>query len=111
MTTRDLFGGFPKWRVTDELLYISREADAGATVRRVHRVRYSLVGDDIRTEPLEPWPGATTMNHFAVHPDGNRILVQKPEENPDPQKLFGNQVVLFADFAAYVKEQIGEPEP
>ena len=65
-------------------------------------------GDEFSWEVLEPWPNATTVYHFAVDPDGTRLLVQRPETLPDPDR-FDKQVVLFSNFAQYVEEQIGAP--
>ena len=103
----DVLETFPNWLGADELLYLKREFDPQPPLHRIQRVSYAIDRDEFRWEHLEPWPDATTVNHFAADPDGTRVLVQKPEELVDPNR-FNRQVVLFANFAQYVKEQIGE---
>ena len=100
---------FPRWLGEDQLLFLNGSYDGPQPpLHRVQRMKYSIDGDEFSWEVLEPWPNAATVYHFAVDPDGTRLLVQRPETLPDPDR-FDKQVVLFSNFAQYVEEQIGAP--
>jgi len=109
-----LGSSWPTWSQTNQELIFSTSEIAGSGEREIFTVKYRIdEGVFIPDRPVR-WEGgtafeATYSTPFDLHPDGERLLVRKREEEDDTDQTF-DRVILFENFFDYVRQQLSTSE-